>query len=85
MKTKLTLTVEQEATEKAKVFAASHHVSLSKMVEVYFNSLKTEDNDTTELEIRNPLVRSLAGSLKGLDENPDMAKQEYLERKYLHD
>jgi hypothetical protein len=65
MDTKLTLRLESEVIEKAKVYAKQNKTSLSKMIENYLRSL----TDTTDEPVKvTPLVKSLTGVIK-LDEN----------------
>jgi len=59
MDKKLTLSLNQEVIEKAKLYAKSNNTSLSKMIEAYFESIT---NIETEKEVKTtPLVRSLTG------------------------
>ena len=58
MNTKLTLNLNQNITKEAKVYARRNHISLSKLIENYLNSL------TKPSLIKNkvsPLVESLTG------------------------
>ena len=58
MNTKLTLSVDQKIIEEIKSYAKQHQVSLSKMVENYFNFVvqKTQLKNTT-----SALVEELTG------------------------
>lgn len=58
MNTKLTLSVDQKTIEEIKSYAKQHQVSLSKMVENYFNFVvqKTQLKTTT-----SALVEELTG------------------------
>ncbi|WP_111309853.1 DUF6364 family protein [Confluentibacter sediminis] len=58
MDTKLTLKLNQRIIEKAKEYASSKKMSLSRIVEAYLQSLTT-DNDTSDFEI-SPFVKSIA-------------------------
>lgn len=58
MDTKLTLKLNQRIIEKAKEYAASKKMSLSRIVEAYLQSLTT-DMDTSEFEI-SPFIKSIA-------------------------
>ena len=58
MNTKLTLKLDQEIIEKAKNYASSKKMSLSRIVEAYLQSLTSKD-DTSEFEI-SPFVKSIA-------------------------
>ncbi len=84
MNTKLTLKLDKTTIQKAKVFAKENKVSLSSLVEKYFESL-TKKVDKKEL-ILPPSVRALAGvlKLKKVSET-DRIRDEYLMEKYLRD
>lgn len=58
MDTKLTLKLDQTIIEKAKKYASSNKMSLSRLVEAYLQSL-TADNDTDQFEI-SPFIKSIA-------------------------
>ncbi len=58
MDKKLTLSLDGNIIEKAKEYARSNEVSLSKLVESYLSSLL--ESNTEEVEI-TPLVESLIG------------------------
>jgi hypothetical protein len=62
MDTKLTLTLEKEVIEKAKIYARERNRSLSDLVENYFIAL-TREGQFGEFEI-SETVQSLRGSLK---------------------
>jgi len=81
MNTKLTLQIDDQVIKSAKVFAKSHHISLSKLAENYFKILiQTENTQTTRIP---GIVGELAGILK--DKDVDYGKDnyvDYLEKKY---
>ena len=58
METKLTIRLKESVIKRAKIYARSHKISLSKMIESYLDSI-TKDKKT-EIEI-TPLVKSLSG------------------------
>lgn len=62
MDTKLTLKLNQEVIEKAKLYASDKKLSLSRLIENYLNSL-TSDQSTDELGI-SPFVKSLSSGIK---------------------
>ena len=62
MDTKLTLTLEKEVIEKAKIYAKVRNRSLSDLVENYFIAL-TREGQFSEFEI-SETVRNLRGSLR---------------------
>ena len=79
MNTKLTLSLEKEVIEKAKIYAKGTGRSLSEMVENYFKSLvvKPEEKDI------NPKVKKLIGRIT-LPEDFDIkkAREEHYKEKY---
>ncbi len=82
MDRKLTLSLDKKVIERAKEFAKKHQTSLSRMVESYFESLTSEQEDDFEIEV-TPLVDSLCGVLE-LPENFDYKKRrtDYLSEKH---
>ena len=80
MDTKLTLKLDKEIINRAKLYADSKKISLSKLIESYLQLL-TKENSTKE-EI-SPLVESLSGVIK-LPENYDDHDDytDYLTQKY---
>jgi len=80
MDTKLTLKLDKEIINRAKVYAESKKISLSKLIESYLQLL-TKENSTKE-EI-SPLVESLSGVItlpKKYDDKDDYA--DHLTQKY---
>lgn len=72
MDTKLTLVADKEIIEKAKQYAKSQKISLSRLIESYLSSLVTKRSE--EIEI-SPLVKSLSGVISL--ENDFDAKEKY--------
>ena len=58
METKLTLRLNDGVIERAKVFAKTHKMSLSKMIEAYLDNLTRIKNEKTTI---TPLVENLSG------------------------
>lgn len=58
MDSKLTLKLNQQVIEKAKEYASSKKVSLSRLIEAYLQSL-TSESGTSEFEI-SPFVKSIS-------------------------
>ncbi|MBI1222750.1 MAG: hypothetical protein GC180_09125 [Bacteroidetes bacterium] len=56
MDAKLTLKLDQEAIERAKSYALKHGLSLSRLIENYFNHLEAEEQ---RLKI-SPFIQSIA-------------------------
>ncbi len=80
MNTKLTLSVEVSIIQAIKRYAKQHHLSLSKMVQNYFQSLVKERSSKFKL---TPIVKELSGILAGkgdFDWKQEYAN--YLTRKY---
>jgi hypothetical protein len=62
MTTKLTLTLNNKIIEIAKIYAKENKTSLSKLVEFYFKSLVT--NEENKIENLPPLTKELSGIAK---------------------
>ncbi|UCS91949.1 hypothetical protein KZP23_14585 [Echinicola marina] len=77
MDKKLTLSLDQNIIERAKIYARSNNISVSKLIEAYLNSLTTKSND---IEI-TPLVESLSGVIN-LPDNDQKDYTDYLMDKY---
>jgi hypothetical protein len=60
MNTKLTLMLDKQVIEKAKIYAKSHQTSLSKMVETFLASVDDERNSKIEI---GPLTQALSGGI----------------------
>lgn len=81
MKARLTLKLNKQTIEQAKKYASSKKISLSKLIEIYLNSI-TLDDKTKEREI-SPFVKSISSGKiipSNLDEKDEYVK--YLENKY---
>lgn len=80
MTTKLTLTVEKDVIELAKVYANKKGRSLSDLIESYLKTLVQKDNNKNDL---SPNVKRLLGSVKapkGLDYKKEL--ENGLNKKY---
>ena len=81
MDTKLTLKLDQQIIEGAKKYASEKKVSLSRIVESYFKSLISKDNNAG-FEI-SPFVKSISTGTKiPLDVNVKDDYSDYLLKKY---
>ena len=82
METKLTLRLNDKVIERAKIYAKSHKISLSKLIESYLDSL-TGEKDTRNKKSITPLVDSLSGVIE-LPPDFDYKKEyaDYLTDKY---
>lgn len=80
METKLTLRLNKQVIDRAKDYAHSHNISLSKIIESYLLALTRQKSAATEI---TPLVESLSGVIHP-EENFDyrMGYSKYLKEKY---
>ena len=80
MDKKLTLSLNQSVIERAKIYAKTHQISLSKLIESYLETITSQTKKKSEI---TPLVKSLSGVIelpKSYDEKEDYSK--YLIEKY---
>lgn len=85
MNTKLTLSLEKEVIEQAKIYAKGTGRSLSEMVESYFRNLveKPNQNEKEEYNDVDPRLKRLIGIVKlPPDFDIKKAKEEYFREKY---
>lgn len=85
MNTKLTLSLEKEVIEQAKIYAKGTGRSLSEMVENYFRNLveKPNENKKEEYNDVDPRLKKLIGIVKlPPDFDIKKAKEEYFKEKY---
>jgi len=82
MDTKLTLRLNGNVIERSKIYARSHKISLSKMIESYLDSLTKQKEDEKKSSF-TPLVESLIGVID-LPSDFEYKKEyrDYLEEKY---
>lgn len=84
MDTKLTLKLDKDIIEKAKVYASEKNRSLSAIIEAYLKALTLDKNDDNFEEIKiSPFVKSM--SIKsGLPADLDYKKElgDYYSEKY---
>lgn len=81
MNTKLTLNIDKSVINKAKIYASSRHISLSRLVEEYLRSLSGSTDVSTTIA---PLTKELSGIIKNkpaIDEKEIV--EEYLISKYM--
>ena len=83
MDTKLTLRLNDSVIERAKIYARSHKISLSKMIESYLDSLTKQTEEEKKKASITPLVESLSGVID-LPADFDYKKEyrSYLDEKY---
>jgi hypothetical protein len=78
MNNKLTLSLDKDIIEKAKIYASSMNISLSSVIQSYLEKLTmTEQND----EEIAPFINSLSGVIK-LDSDYKNDYTDYLAEKY---
>lgn len=82
METKLTLRLNDNVIKRAKIYARSHKISLSKMIESYLDSITKQKKVEKKISI-TPLVESLSGVID-LPAGFDYKKEyrDFLEEKY---
>lgn len=82
METKLTLRLNDNVIKRAKIYARSHKISLSKMIETYLDSITKQKEDVKKIPI-TPLVESLSGVID-LPADFDYKKEyrDYINEKY---
>ena len=78
MQSKLTLRLEESVIKQAKIYAKTHHKSLSQVVSDYFQVLTIQETQPT----LPPITQSLVGVLNKTDMDENDYKQ-HLENKYL--
>ncbi|NIA28995.1 MAG: antitoxin [Actinobacteria bacterium] len=81
MQAKLTLRMDKELIEQAKLFSQQNGKSLSRIVSDYFASLVKKEQQDDDDEELTPLVRSLIGIAKGSKVDIE-DYHKYLEEKY---
>lgn len=80
MDKKLTLSLNQEVVERAKAYAKSSNVSLSKLIESYLSALTSRNKEKSTI---TPLVESLSGVIDLPDDFDEKdAYSKYLIEKY---
>jgi Family of unknown function (DUF6364) len=81
METKLTLKLNQNIIERAKIYAASQQKSLSKLIETYLNAITTKE--IIEDDEISPFVKSMKTNTKlPLDIEKSGEYQRHIEEKY---
>ncbi len=79
MDSKLTLKLDANVIQRAKVYAKEQNISLSKLIENYLNALT--DSSSKKIKI-SPLVESLTGVVKLKEEDDKKDYIDYLTEKY---
>ena len=80
MNSKLTVRLDSGVIERAKLYARTHNISISQMIESYLDSVTQTKSKDIEI---TPLVKSLSGVIT-VDDNVDLKKDysDYLSNKY---
>ena len=81
MNSKLTLTVEKEVIEKAKLYAKNTGRSLSDMIESYLETLVAEEPATKFVSSKIKKITGVVKLPKDFDEKKEIAA--YLRKKHL--
>ncbi|MCH7398449.1 DUF6364 family protein [Belliella sp. DSM 107340] len=80
MDTKLTLRLNEDVIKRAKEYANSHNISLSKIIESYLDSITKEKEEKIAI---TPFVKSLIGVIDlPADYDYKKAYGDFLEEKY---
>ena len=79
MNTKLTLNLNKSVIEQAKSYAKNNHVSLSKLIENYLDSLTKRSEKKSKI---SPLVESLTGVIPSGNYDDKKDYKDYLSEKY---
>lgn len=79
MNTKLTLNLDKDIIEEAKLYARDNEMSLSKLIENYLNSLIKTSGKSRKV---SPLVESLTGVIPNKSINERKEYRDYLSEKY---
>jgi hypothetical protein len=81
MNTKLTLNIDKKTIDKAKYYASSQHISLSKLIEQYLKSLSSNSHEEF---IVAPITKELGNIIKNKTKiNYKNAIEDFLISKYI--
>jgi len=81
MNTKLTLNINKSVIKRAKSYAATRHISLSKLVENYLKSISELSSDS---KVITPLTQELSKIVKNkVNIDFKKAKEDYLISKHI--
>ena len=85
MSTKLTLTIDKQVIERAKIYASEQGRSLSNLIENYLKSLTSPEMDDEDDFDYSPKVRTLWGAIDLENKDIDYEKilEDELMRKYM--
>lgn len=81
MSTKLTLTVEKDIIERAKIYAKKTGRSLSELIESYLSNIIKENSSLQEI---SPKLKKIVGAVNlPSDFDEDLELRSYYEKKHL--
>lgn len=81
MSTKLTLTVEKDIIERAKIYAKKTGRSLSELIESYLSNIIKENSSEQEI---SPKLKNIVGAVNlPNDFDEDLELRSYYEKKHL--
>lgn len=81
MSTKLTLTVEKDIIERAKIYAKKTGRSLSELIESYLSNIIKENSSLQEI---SPKLKKIVGAVNlPIDFDEDIELRSYYEKKHL--
>lgn len=81
MSTKLTLTVEKDIIERAKIYAKKTGRSLSELIESYLSNIIKENSSEQEI---SPKLKKIVGAVNlPNDFDEDLELRSYYEKKHL--
>lgn len=82
MKKSISLKIDENIINKAKIYAQNRKMSLSEIVELYLNDITKRPKEIKKIEI-TPLVKSLSGVVKSsLDFDYKKERFDYISEKY---
>ncbi|GMO31705.1 MAG: hypothetical protein Ta2F_07310 [Termitinemataceae bacterium] len=64
MYNKLTLNIEQNVIENARIYAKNQKRSISKLVEDYLSTISSRNNENIEYNSLGPITKELVGVIK---------------------
>ncbi|MGN6531026.1 MAG: DUF6364 family protein [Ginsengibacter sp.] len=79
MNTKLTLNIDDNIIEQAKIYAKDNRLSLSKLIENYLRSITQKKPGKSAV---SPLVESLTGVISSQADDYKKGYADYLSKKY---
>lgn len=81
MDSKLTIKLDKRTIEKAKEYAKENNISLSRLIENYLGRITSNSQAKQGFE-NDPIIKSLSGVIKPVEDNWKEGYQEHLDKKY---